>query len=195
MVSLSRMLQCSTSKWQLMLLSVALSFTSLLGLAKEAKAAVFPTGQAGEWKFDEVRNNVTPDSIGSAHGVLNGTVKPALAEGKINQSMSFSGDNSAYVGIPNILNPANTSFTLSAWVNVNASGGSSAKIIFQQEGSAGRDWIGIDSTGKFYSFRGGAAITAGVRAVDDQLQCYCRRQFDQLKSDGSLCGCSGRGYG
>ncbi|MFD2329605.1 discoidin domain-containing protein [Cohnella sp. GCM10020058] len=141
------------------LLAAALAMPAISYQASTAEAAAFPTGQAGGWKFDEIRSNVTPDAVDGAHGTLYGTTKPALATGLMGQALSFAGDNTAYVGIPYKLNPAASSFTLSAWVNAAASGGGSTHLIFQQEGSTGRNWIGLDGTGKFYSYLGGVTTT------------------------------------
>lgn len=108
----------------------------------------------GEWRFDSLTGTTAPDTLGQHDGVLQGNA--TLTDGRKGKGLLLKKQNSAFVKIPNILNPGTSSFTLSAWVKPN---GTNNSILSQEDkNGTGRNWLGINSSGKFYSLLGGTEI-------------------------------------
>jgi choline-sulfatase len=110
----------------------------------------------GWWKFDETSGTIASDSSGNGK---DGTVYGATwtTAGKSNGALDFDGVDD-YVGLPNIVNPSATNFTVVAWVKLDVSAGSNSQIILQQEGTTGRSWLyRRSSDGKLATFLGNVA--------------------------------------
>jgi hypothetical protein len=75
-----------------------------------------------------------------------------------NHALDFDGDDDR-VDLPFILNPANTNFTVEAWVKRSSlpAPGESMTIV-QQTGTTGRSFLSIGELGRFYTFLGNSGM-------------------------------------
>ncbi|MCP4261494.1 MAG: hypothetical protein GY774_28930 [Planctomycetes bacterium] len=99
---------------------------------------------AAYWKLDETEGSIAFDSSGDHDGTLNGNPFWQPSEGKINGALLLDGiDN--YVETPFILNPANGSLSVFAWIMCWTPG----QVIISQTGEFGGIWLGTNpSEGK-----------------------------------------------
>jgi arylsulfatase A-like enzyme len=119
---------------------------------------------SGYWKFDETSGTTANDSSGNGKNgtVMNGAVW--TTGGKLNGALDFDGTDD-YVSIPYIVNPS-TNFTAALWVKLEATAGTNAQIILQQEGTKGRTWLSRKTSGVLSSYLGAVdTLSTGTIAV------------------------------
>lgn len=96
----------------------AFTVAASLGIASTAPAAVLT-----HWDFNETSGNTVADSSGNTY---NGTIQDATGvthtSGVFGEGLTFNGTANAYVSTPYVAGFQSSSFTMSAWVNVTASG-------------------------------------------------------------------------
>ncbi|MHC4433782.1 MAG: LamG domain-containing protein, partial [Planctomycetota bacterium] len=80
------------------------------------------------WELDETEGSAAQDSVGDNDGILHGHPLWQPAGGKVGGTLEFDGMDD-YVSIPFILNPAKTSFSVSAWIK----GGAPEQVIISQK--------------------------------------------------------------
>jgi L-ascorbate metabolism protein UlaG (beta-lactamase superfamily) len=93
---------------------------------------------AAWWKLDEIQGTVADDSAGSCDGTPAGGPLWLPAGGKVGGALQLDGVDD-YIKTPFVLNPAEGSFSLFAWVK----GGGPGQVIFSQAGGA--NWLMADS--------------------------------------------------
>jgi hypothetical protein len=109
-----------------------------MALAMPAKAQyAVDSNTVALWHFDDVNtNNVTLDATGKNPAILGGTPPPMFVEGKFGKTLSFNGNNSAFLLVspllalpspyPDIYVPIHPSLnipaeiTIEAWINFKA---------------------------------------------------------------------------
>jgi hypothetical protein len=104
--------------------------------------------QVAYWQLNETEGNIAYDSIGGNDGICHGGPVWVPAGGNIGGALRFDGLDD-YVSTPFILNPANGSLSVFAWVKGGMRG---QAIISQGEGTFGSNstWLCTDSSaGRF----------------------------------------------
>lgn len=122
--------------------------------------------RVSQWRLNETSaTNPARDSIGSYHGtyVNSPAVNQPGATTDGDRSVRFNGSNTR-VDLPNVLSAAG-SFTIEAWVKLDAAGQDPA-IVSQRDGTGtGRSLLFVaSSTGRFSSNLGGITRDSGVTA-------------------------------
>jgi Tol biopolymer transport system component len=112
------------------------------------------------WKLDETEGSIAHDSVGDHDGTINGSPFWQPNEGAIDGALLFDGIDD-YIETPFVLNPANGSFSVFAWVFCWTPG----QAIISQTGDFGETWLGINVSG-------GKLITE-----------FCDVYFDPLESE------------
>jgi len=104
----------------------------------------FPSELIGYWKLDEEEGDIAYNSIGDNHGILSGNPTWQPDSGQVTGALEFDGIND-YVEIDFVLNPAEGTFSVFAWIKDGAPG---QVIISQSDGTGtGETWIGMDALG------------------------------------------------
>jgi len=102
-------------------------------------------GLVAHWKFDGTEGTVAYDSAGEKDIFLSAELLWRPDEGKIDGALELDGIDD-YAGTSPILNPAEGTFSVFAWIN----GGGPGQVIISQtdgfSGGTGGTWLGIDST-------------------------------------------------
>ncbi|MCP4262176.1 MAG: hypothetical protein GY774_32440 [Planctomycetes bacterium] len=93
------------------------------------------------WTLDELEGIVAYDSAGNNNAVTSGDPLWQPTSGMIDGTLLFDGIDD-YIDTPFILNPANGSLSVSAWIN----GGASGQVIISQAGNFGGTWLGINNS-------------------------------------------------
>jgi hypothetical protein len=93
---------------------------------------------AAHWKLDEAEGSIAEDSAGDNNGVVFGDAVWQPDGGMIKGALQFDGIDD-YVSTPFVLNPADGSFSVFAWIK----GGATGQVIFSQ--SNGANWLMADS--------------------------------------------------
>jgi glucose/arabinose dehydrogenase len=93
------------------------------------------------WKLDEAEGSVARDAVGAHSGTLQGNPLWAPAAGMVDGALQLDGADD-YVGTDFVLNPADGTFSLLAWIK----GGSPGQVIVSQLDGAGTGatWLGAD---------------------------------------------------
>ncbi|HEY1787729.1 MAG TPA: LamG-like jellyroll fold domain-containing protein, partial [Verrucomicrobiae bacterium] len=126
------------------------------------------------WRFDEGFGITAYDSIGTNNGTL-GSGCSWIATGVDNGAVSFDGSANAYVSYPPGLVSRLTNFTISAWVNLNASnawqrifdfGSGTGTFMFltPEAGAGGPLWFAIttNGSGAAQEINGPAGLSVGT---------------------------------
>jgi len=101
----------------------------------------FPSELIGYWKLDEEEGDITYNSIDENHGILSGDPTWQPDSGQLAGALEFDGIND-YVEIDFVLNPAEGTFSVFAWINGGAPG---QVIISQADGTGiGGIWLGTE---------------------------------------------------
>ena len=96
------------------------------------------------WKLDETEGSVAYDSAGDHDGTLNSNPFWQSTGGMIGSTLLFDGVDD-YISTPFILNPAEGSFSVFAWIY----GWTPGQVIISQTGDFGGTWLGTNpSEGK-----------------------------------------------
>ncbi|MDB4667794.1 CotH kinase family protein [Akkermansiaceae bacterium] len=136
---------------------------------------VIADGPIGYYRLDESDGTVAEDSSGNlSHGAYLGKSLPLrgvsgfLADENTAMELSGSSIDGAYIRIPNLLNPALTSFTLEAVVQTDVIG--TGQLIFQQldVSGVGRSLVKINAGGEIDSFIAGSTRGSGISAEAGQ---------------------------
>jgi N-acetylneuraminic acid mutarotase len=99
---------------------------------------------AAHWELDETEGSVAYDRIGDNDSTLNGNPFWQPSGGMIGGTLLFDGIDD-YVSTPFILNPAEGSFSVFAWIY----GWTPGQVIISQTGDFGGTWLGTNpSDGK-----------------------------------------------
>ena len=89
--------------------------------ANSALAVAAPTAMYAHWKFNETAGTTAVDSVGGRNGTL--LAGAAWATGRFSNSVALNGTSSGYVSLPaGVVSPLSGSFSIAAWVYVNANG-------------------------------------------------------------------------
>jgi len=132
----------------------------LILLAKHLFEEILPVELVAYWKLDETEGSIAYDSVWSNNGILYGEPLWQPAGGQVNGALTFDGSDD-YVSTPFILDPANTAFSVFAWVKGAAPG----QVIISQTG--GVNWLLADpSEGKL---RTSLSRPAGGRSAPQPL--------------------------
>ncbi len=91
------------------------------------------------WKMDETDGKIAHDSAGYKHGTLNEIPLWRPNEGKFGGALEFHGIDD-FVSTPFILDPANGSFSIFAWIKSSTKG----QVIISQTGKTGERWLWTD---------------------------------------------------
>ncbi|MCM3747823.1 LamG domain-containing protein [Paenibacillus pasadenensis] len=112
------------------------------------------------YKLNESAGATAADASGNSFtGTLAGNPVWEPSGGKQAGALKLDG-NGDYVTLPNVLNPAASDFTVSAWVRLDVSAGTNQNLI-AQEGATGRAWLFRDAaTGRLNSYLGGATLSS-----------------------------------
>jgi len=101
----------------------------------------FPFELIGYWKLDEEEGDITYNSIDENHGILSGDPTWQPDSGQVTGALEFDGIND-YVEIDFVLNPAEGTFSVFAWIKGGAPG---QVIISQSDGTGiGGIWLGTE---------------------------------------------------
>ena len=92
------------------------------------------------WKLDETEGPIAYDSVGEKDGFLVGDPVWQPDAGMVDGALQFDGVDD-YVSTDFVLNPADGSFSVFAWIKGDASG----KVVVSQQSIA--DWLAVDSEG------------------------------------------------
>jgi hypothetical protein len=118
------------------------------------------------WKLDETEGDIAYDSVGEYYGTLQGGPLWQPAEGKIDGALQFDGiDDCVIASSP--LNPANSDFSVFAWVKCETPG----QVILSQIDAA--NWLYTDSvegylvTGLKGTGRGGGTSLLSQTSITD----------------------------
>jgi len=91
------------------------------------------------WKLDETEGDIAYDTVSDNDAKLQGDPSWQSTAGKVNGALQFDGIDD-YITTEFVLNPADGSFSVFAWIK----GGAPGQVILSQEGGA--NWLCIDST-------------------------------------------------
>ncbi len=116
------------------------------------------------WKLNETHGVVAFDSIGGKDGELHGDPNWQ----PIDSALELDGVND-YIEIPSVLNPADSSFSIFAWIKTDTPG----KTIISQAGIDGKSWLAIDGAGRLVtnlqgSGRNDIPLPPGLCITDNQ---------------------------
>jgi len=89
------------------------------------------------WKLDETEGIIAGNSINGKHGIVHGNPAWQLDGGMIGGALLFNGVED-YVDTPFVLNPAESTFSVFAWVK----GGVPGQAILSQD--EGANWLAVD---------------------------------------------------
>jgi hypothetical protein len=89
------------------------------------------------WAFDEMEGDIACDSSGENDGAVTGSCLWQPVGGQLNGALAFDGTTSVAVG--RVLDPADGSFSVLAWVN----GGTPGQVMISQVD--GVNWLMIDT--------------------------------------------------
>jgi hypothetical protein len=92
---------------------------------------------AAHWKLDEAEGSIAEDSAGDNNGIVFGDAVWQPDGGMIKGALQFDGIDD-YVSTPFVLNPADGSFSVFAWIK----GGTPGQVILSQLNGA--NWLGAD---------------------------------------------------
>jgi len=99
---------------------------------------VLPVELAAYWKLDETEGEIAYDSVGVYDGILNGVPTWQPTSGMIDGALELDGIDD-YVSTEFVLNPADGTFSVFAWIK----GGAPGQAVLSQAGSA--NWLCSDS--------------------------------------------------
>jgi hypothetical protein len=103
---------------------------------------VYDPNHLALWKMDETDGSIAYDSIGANDGICNGNPVWQSDAGMVAGALQFDGIDD-YISTDFVLNPADCSFSVFAWVKGGAPG---QAIISQSDGTGtGSMWLGLDS--------------------------------------------------
>jgi hypothetical protein len=104
---------------------------------------ILPPDLVAYWRLDEAESNVAYDSIGENHGTVYGDPIWQPEGGMEAGALQFDGIDD-YIGTDFVLNPADGTFSVFAWVNSSVPGG---VVISQIDGigGTGETWLGIEA--------------------------------------------------
>jgi acyl-CoA thioesterase-1 len=100
-------------------------------------------GLIAHWRLDETEGSVAADKLGHFEGTVHGSPIWRPHDGKIVGALEFDGADD-YVSTGNVLNPADGSFTVFAWIKSVQPG----RVILSQSDQSGAStiWLGTDAT-------------------------------------------------
>ncbi len=97
-------------------------------------------GAVAYWKLDETEGDIAYDSVGVYYGILNGVPTWQPTSGMIDGALELDGIDD-YVSTDFVLNPADESFSVFAWIN----GGAPGQVVISQTSNAGGlNWLSAD---------------------------------------------------
>ncbi len=119
------------------------------------------------WPIDikEILYLFTPDRSGNEHHALVQGTEVEVVTGKVDNAFYFDGDD--FLELPAVFNPAETSFSVTTWVQIYARDGTHAQFIFQQLNPGGRTLMGRLSNNRLYSILGGVASQTNAAVFDE----------------------------
>ena len=142
----------------------------------------------GWWKFDDVSGIWTADSSGAGHSGL--VVGPTWAtNGIMGGALQFNG-HGQYVSLGNVLTQNNTSFSISAWVKVNAVNAATQQVIMAAGNSPASGMLGLfmDPNGKSIDFgylgTGGNSYATSMANVQDGQWHHVVGEMEAYTSNG-----------
>jgi len=95
------------------------------------------------WELDETEGGIAYDSAGDNDGICHGGPLWQPAGGKVNGALQLDGIDD-YISTDFILNPADSAFSIFAWIKGGAAG---QVIISQTDGTgAGETWLGAETS-------------------------------------------------
>jgi N-acetylneuraminic acid mutarotase len=112
-------------------------------LAEHLFEEIFPDELIAYWKLDETEGDIAYNNISSNHGVLSGNPTWQPDSGHVAGALQFDGVDD-YISTDFVLNPADGSFSVFAWIK----GGAPGQVILSQTdgpGGAGEIWLGADA--------------------------------------------------
>jgi N-acetylneuraminic acid mutarotase len=112
-------------------------------LAEHLFEEIFPDELIAYWKLDETEGDIAYNNISSNHGVLSGNPTWQPDSGQVAGALQFDGVDD-YISTDFVLNPADGSFSVFAWIK----GGAPGQVILSQTdgpGGAGEIWLGADA--------------------------------------------------
>jgi polyhydroxybutyrate depolymerase len=105
---------------------------------------IFPSELIAYWKLDEEEGDIAYNSIDDNHGTFINEPTWQPDSGQISGALEFDGIND-YVETGFVLDPANSAFSVFAWIQGGAPG---QVIISQADGDGiGETWLGADALG------------------------------------------------
>jgi len=114
----------------------------LIVLSEHLFEEILPDDLVAYWKLDEIEGDITYNSISDNHGILNGNPSWQPDCGMIAGALHFDGIDD-YVSTDFVLNPADGSFSVFAWIKSGAPG---QVIVSQTDGDGtGETWFGADT--------------------------------------------------
>jgi hypothetical protein len=111
-------------------------------LAEHLFEEIFPLGLVAYWKLDEIEGNIAQDSISDNHGILYGKPLWQPQSGRKGGALGLDGIDD-YVKTGSVLNPADSTFSVFAWMK----GGTPGQVMISQADGVdgtGEIWLGID---------------------------------------------------
>ena len=109
----------------------------LILLSEHLFEEIFPVELIAYWKLDEEEGDVAFNSICDNHGILNGEPTWLPDSGQVAGSLQFDGIDD-YISTDVVLNPADGSFSVFAWIK----GGAPGQVVLSQTGGA--NWLSVD---------------------------------------------------
>ena len=97
-------------------------------------------GKVAHWKLDETEGSVAKNNIGDNDGILFGEPVWQPVNGQIDGALDLDGIDD-YVSTNFVLNPANVSFSVFAWIK----GGTPSQVVISQ--TDGANWLMADPSG------------------------------------------------
>ncbi len=114
----------------------------LIVLSEHLFEEILPDDLVAYWKLDEIEGDITYNSISDNHGILNGNPSWQPDCGMVAGALHFDGIDD-YVSTDFVLNPADGSFSVFAWIKSGAPG---QVIVSQTDGDGtGETWLGGDT--------------------------------------------------
>jgi Tol biopolymer transport system component len=112
-------------------------------LAEHLFEEVFPVELVAYWKLDETEGDIAYSSTSDNHGILSGNPTWQSDSGQVVGALQFDGLDD-YISTDFVLNPADYSFSVFAWIK----GGAAGQVVLSQTGGA--NWLSADpSEGNF----------------------------------------------
>jgi len=112
----------------------------LILLSEHLFEEIFPGELIGYWKLDEAEGNIAHNSIDDNHGIPSGNPTWQPDSGQVAGTLEFDGIDD-YVETGFVLNPADGTFSVFAWIK----GGAPGQVIISQQAFA--DWLTADAEG------------------------------------------------